>query len=151
MQPLDTVDMVNTTHPLYLKLHRDLSILIAVPSGIAYQLQRFAIDNNFTGETGFPEVASVICEIYRIIKVPKTEEEFQFLMSVLGFPIRKSTRGKPDLASIITEALLGFLEMHDSPGMEEIRDIFEVTTLDYINFCLGCGISNYIIRKDIAA
>ena len=151
MQVLDTIYITSTTHTLYLKLHRDLSILIAIPSGIVYQLQQFAIDNHFTGETGFPEVASVIHEIYSIIKVPKTEEEFRFLVSILGFPIRKEVEEKPDFASIITEAVLGFLAMHKSPGMEEIRDLFEVTTLDYVNFCLACGISNYIIRKDIAA
>ena len=147
MQALDTIDIASTTLPLYLKLHRDLSILICIPSGIASQLQQFAIDNDIvTVETGFPKVASAIYEIYRILKIPKTDEEYQHVEFILGFSITQEGNGSPKPASSIIEVVHAFLAMHISPGMEEIRDAFETTTLNYINFCLGCGISNYAVR-----
>lgn len=147
MQALDTIDIASTRHPLYLKLHRDSSILIDIPSGMAYQLQQFAIDNGIvTAETGFPKVASAIYEIYRILKIPKTHEEYQHFEFILGFSIRQEGNEFPKVASSILEAVHAFLVMHMSPGMEDIRDSFETTTLNYINFCLGCGISNYAVR-----
>ena len=52
MQALDTMDIASTMPPLYLKRHRDLSILIEIPSGMVSQLQQFAIDNDIvTAET----------------------------------------------------------------------------------------------------
>ena len=147
MQALDTMDLASTMPPLYLKLHRDLSILIDIPSGMVYQLQQFAIDNDIvTAETGFPKVASAIYEIYRILKIPETDEEYQHFEFILGFSIRQGGNGSPTVASSMIEAIYAFLAMHTSPGMEEIRDTFETTTLNYINFCLGCGISNYDVR-----
>ena len=147
MQALDTMDIASTMPPLYLKLHRDLSILIDIPSGMVYQLQQFAIDNDIvTAETGFPKVAEAIYEIYRILKIPKTYEEYQHFELILGFSIRQGGNGSPTVASSMIEAIYAFLAMHTSPGMEEIRDTFETTTLNYINFCLGCGISNYAVR-----
>lgn len=147
MQVLETIDIASTALPLYLKLHRDLSILIDIPSGVASQLQQFAIDNDLvTAETGFPRVAEAIYEIYRILKIPKTYEEYQHFEFILGFSIRQEGNEFPKVASSIIEAVHVFLAMHMSPGMEEIRDTFETTTLNYINFCLGCGISNYAVR-----
>lgn len=147
MQALDTMDIASTMPPLYLKLHRDLSILINIPSDVAFQLQQFAIDNDLvTAGTGFPKVASAIYEIYRILKIPKTYEEHQHFELILGFSIRQEGNEFPKVASSIIEAVEAFLAMHMSPGMEEIRDILETTTLNYLNFCLGCGISNYDVR-----
>ena len=147
MQALGIIDITSTTRPLYLKLHRDLLIQIDLPSGIESQLQQFASDNDIvTAETGFPKVASAIYEIYRILKIPKTDEEYQHFELILGFSIRQEGNGSPKPASSIIEVVHAFLAMHISPGMEEIRDAFEMTTLNYINFCLGCGISNYAVR-----
>lgn len=147
MQALGIIDITSTTRLLYLKLHRDLLIQIDLPSGIESQLQQFAIDNDIvTAETGFPKVASAIYEIYRILKIPKTDEEYQHFELILGFSIRQEGNGSPKPASSIIEVVHAFLAMHISPGMEEIRDAFETTTLNYINFCLGCGISNYAVR-----
>ena len=147
MQALDTIDIASTTRPIFLNLHRYLKIEIAIPSGIESQLQQFAIDHNIvTAETGISNIASAIYEIYRILKIPKTDEEYRHFEFILGFSIRQEGNGSPKPASSIIEVVHAFLAMHISPGMEEIRDAFETTTLNYINFCLGCGISNYAVR-----
>lgn len=142
MQALNTIDIESTKLLLY--LNRDLPSLIVLPNGIAAQLRQFAVDNDIvTSEKGTPILASAFYEIYKILTIPETDEEHQHLEMILGFSV--NLKGNVSASSII-EAIQAFLTNHESPGMKEIRDWFETTTLNYLHFCLGCGISNYDVR-----